>query len=294
MRYFYVKEKQTGKKIVQVLTGEFPYLPVSAVYKALRQKDIKINGLRIAKDIPVHTGDKIEIYLPDAILLGKPDLSIVWEDENLVIANKPQGLKVHPDGEANSVSLIGLLRERYGEEISLCHRLDQNTGGLLLAGKDKTATDFMAKKIKSGEVQKYYRCRVHGKLANKQERLVAYLSKNPRDSLVFIYSQPRPGAHKIITEYTVLHYDKGTDTSVLDIHLVTGKTHQIRAHLAHIGHPIVGDGKYGSNQQRKQLGEKQKYQCLFAYKLSFAFTAPAGKFEYLNHKTVEILPPISE
>lgn len=288
MQSFMVTPEQSNKKIIQIITSKYPRVPLSAVHKALRQKDIKVNGARIREDVKVSVGDRIEVYIADSILCPKQALDIVYEDKNLVLINKPQGLKVHPDADVNEVSLIELLKEQYGPDIALCHRLDRNTGGLIIAGKHPKATEILVKKIQNNEITKLYQCRVHGKLPKETETLTAYLSKNARDSLVFVKDQPSAGASKIITRYTRLSYDNDTDTSVAEIQLMTGKTHQIRAHMAHIGHPVVGDGKYGSNVQKKKLGEKTKYQSLFAYKLIFSFTTPAGILDYLKNELFEI------
>lgn len=288
MQSFIITEDQANKKIIQIVTGKFPRVPLSAVHKALRQKDIKVNGARIREDIRVSAGDRIEVYIADSILCPKQTLDIVYEDKHLVLINKPQGLKVHPDADTKETSLIELLKEQYGPDIALCHRLDRNTGGLILAGKHPAATDILVQKIRNNEITKLYLCRVHGKLPKESETLTAYLSKNARDSLVFIKDTPSAGASKIVTRYTRLSYDPQTDTSIAEIQLMTGKTHQIRAHMAHIGHPVVGDGKYGSNEQKKKLGEKQKYQALFAYKLIFSFSTPAGILEYLKNEFFEI------
>ena len=294
MQKFIINERFDDKKIIQVITAAYPDVPLGAVYKALRQKDIKINGIRIKEDVKVHTGDLAEIYIDDGVLINEKSITVVYEDENIVIVNKPQGLKVHPDKEENSRSLIEILRERYGPDISLCHRLDRNTGGLLISGKNRESVDIIQNKIKNNEIIKIYRCRVHGKLPQKHAELNAYHNKIAKDGLVFISDEKVPGASGITTVYDLISYDGKTDTSIADITLITGKTHQIRAHMAHIGHPVVGDGKYGSTELDKQLhlrtGEKQKYQCLYAYKLIFKFSKTAGRLDYLKNELIEIEP----
>ena len=288
MQRFVIMPELANKKIIQIITSKYPRVPLSAIHKALRQKDIKINGARIKEDVKVFAGDTVEVFIADSILCPKQTLDIVYEDKNIILINKPQGLKVHPDADTSEGSLIELLKEQYGPGVALCHRLDRNTGGLIIAGKNPAATEILVKKIQNNEITKLYQCRVHGKLPKDTETLTAYLSKSAKNSLVFIKDQPTPGATKIITRYTRLSYDGATDTSVAEIQLLTGKTHQIRAHMAHIGHPVVGDGKYGSNAQKKKLGEKTKYQSLFAYKLIFSFTTPAGILDYLKNEFFEI------
>ena len=292
MRKFVVDESQDNKKIVRVLTGEFPEIPLGAVYKTLRNKDVKINGVRIKEDIFVKKGDFIEIYIDERILVTDTPIDIVYEDENIIIVNKPQGLKVHPDKESNTGSLIELLEEKYGKNVYLCHRIDRNTGGLLIVSKKQDLTGLVSEKIKNSEIVKIYRCRVHGQIKDKHKEFVAYHQKNSKESLVYISDEMKPKSSKIITICDLLRYDRKTDTSIVDITLITGKTHQIRAHMAHIGHPIVGDGKYGNNEAKKRLGEKHKYQELYAYKLIFDFSTHAGKLDYLKGTTVQINIPI--
>ena len=290
MQRFTINESQNNKKIVQVITSKYPNVSISAIYKALRQKDIKVNGGRIKEDVKVENGDYVEIYISDDILNNTADVSLVYEDKNLLIVNKPQGLKVHPDKEDDTKSLVEILTEKYGEEIGLCHRLDRNTGGLIIAAKNKEAISIITEKIKNNEITKVYRCMVHGKLSKKHEELTAFHNKDAKNSLVYIKDEPSPGASKIITVYDLISYDKGTDISIADITLITGKTHQIRAHMAYIGHPVVGDGKYGSNELKRKLGQKHKYQKLYAYKLVFAFKTDAGIMNYMKNELIAIDP----
>jgi 23S rRNA pseudouridine955/2504/2580 synthase len=263
------------------------------MFKALRQKDIKVNGVRTKTDINVFENDYIEVYIADSLLIPIPEIKIIFEDENLIVINKPQGLKVHPDSEKNVYSLIEMLKDRYGEKVNLCHRLDRNTGGLIIAAKNEYALDIISEKIRKNEIKKIYRARVFGRLKNREAVLTAYLDKDSRDSRVYINDEPKLGATEIKTKYSVLSYDPATKTSLLDIELLTGKTHQIRAHLAYIGHPIIGDGKYGTNELNKSIKNsiyQYKYQALIAYKLFFAFESASGQMEYLKNTVVEIEP----
>ncbi|MBR3133159.1 MAG: hypothetical protein IKG42_03705 [Clostridia bacterium] len=154
----------------------------------------------------------------------------------------------------------------------------------MIYAKDPETLSILLQKFKNKEIQKEYICTVHGILKQKEATLEDYLFKDSKKSTVYISSTPKKGYQKIITKYKVISEDKKTNTSKLQIELITGRTHQIRAHLAYIGHPIIGDGKYGNNQINKKLGAK--HQKLDSNKLTFTFTTPSEKIEYLNHKTI--------
>lgn len=166
-----------------------------------------------------------------------------------------------------------------------CHRLDRNTTGLVLFAKNKEALDILFNKFKNHEIKKFYRALVYGIPKVKNARLEAFLFKDTKNSIVYISDTLKKGYQKIITSYKVLE-EFPNNTSLLDVEIETGKTHQIRAHLAHIGYPIVGDGKYGINSVNKKLG--YKYQQLCSYKLQFCFSSNSGILSYLNNKIIEL------
>ena len=289
MRNVTAQSRHNGKRIDRVIRDFFPNVSSGMLYKALRKKDIKVNGIRIKEDHIVNTGDSIDIYIIDELLLGREEegFSIIYDDENVIIANKSAGLPVHPDRTQKEGTLIDKLQTKLGPEVALCHRLDRNTSGLIIAAKNQHSLDILLQKIKDKEIEKYYQCIVFGQMQKNGDELIAYLDKNEQISRVFISDDKITGSQKIITRYKVL--DTFEDCSLLEVELITGRTHQIRAHLAHTGHPIIGDGKYGTNAINKQY--TAKCQLLCAYKLVFSFSTTAHHLNYLNNKSFEIKPP---
>ncbi len=289
MRNVIALNRHNGKKIDRVIREFFPNVSSGMLYKALRKKDVKVNGNRVKEDYIVSTGDSIDIYIIDELLLGREEdgFSIIYDDENLIIANKAAGLPVHPDRNQKEATLIDKLQKKFGPDVALCHRLDRNTSGLIIAAKNQPSLDILLQKIKDKEIEKYYQCIVLGQMEKNQEELIAYHDKNEQISRVFISDVKTLGSQKIITRYKVI--DTFQDTSLLEVELITGKTHQIRAHLAHVGHPIIGDGKYGTNIINKQYSAKCQLLC--AYKLVFNFSTTAHHLNYLNNKSFEIKAP---
>jgi len=291
MRTVIAKEKHHGKKIDKVIRDFFPNISSGTLFKALRKKDIKVNGTRVREDYIVSDGDKIEIYIIDDFLIGKDDegYSVVYDDINIMVVNKAPGIPVHPDRNQSEATLIDKLQKIYGPGLSLCHRLDRNTSGLVILAKNSISLEVVLKKIKDREVSKYYTCIVSGVMDSPQAELVDYLEKNDRISKVFISDIKTRDSSKIVTRYRVLKTLE--NLSMLEVELVTGRTHQIRAHLAFYGHPIIGDGKYGRNTENKLYNAK--YQLLCASRLTFDFETSAGHLNYLRGKTISIEPPFN-
>lgn len=282
MKTIDVNKENDGKKLNTVLLNEFPSLSVNSVYKALRKKDIRVNDIKVNENVTVHNGDSIKVYITDDILFGSSiKIEKVFEDDNILVVNKPAGIEV-----TGAQSLTSILTQMYGFDIMPCHRLDRNTSGLTLFAKNEQALDIILNKFKNHEIEKHYLCRVYGIPKEKHKILSSFLFKDTKKSLVYISDTYKKGYQNIITEYTVISINLAENTSILEVVLHTGRTHQIRAHLAHIGYPIIGDGKYGINEVNKRF--KCKTQNLCSYKMKFVFKTDSGILNYLNNVEVQL------
>ena len=244
MKKIVVNKKYDGKKLNKFLLDNFNGLTTNTIYKALRKKDVRINNIKVNENCTIYEGDEITIFITDDLLYKNFDLDIVYEDDNILVVNKPAGIEIVSQ-KLNEITLSSLVINKFSlADFPLpCHRLDRNTSGLVVFAKNEEALDIMLDKFKNMEVDKYYKCMVVGIPKVKEATLVAYLFKDSKKSIVYISDDQKKGYQKIITSYKVISEDKKNNTSILDVTLHTGKTHQIRAHLAHIGHPIVGDRK---------------------------------------------------
>lgn len=313
MLKFVLNKNDSGQRLDKFLTKTLKGIPMSLMYKYIRKKRVKVNGKRAKENQMLEAGDVIELYIPDEFSKTEADTSeydkikaspvVVYEDENLIICDKKAGMLSHTGdkGEngaaaiAERDTLIFLIRAylyKNGEydpsdEASfapaLANRLDRNTGGLVIAAKNAEALREINRLIRDGLVDKRYLCAVHGKPAPAKATLRGFLFKNAKTKMVTVYSAPRQGAKEIITSYKTEKYSKEKDLSLLEVHLETGRTHQIRAHLASIGHPLLGEGKYGQNRADRALG--YKYQALYSYRLEISCTD--GPLSYLNGKVFE-------
>lgn len=286
-----VTKDKDGMMLSKLLMQTAGDAPAWAVREVIKKRDVRVDGARIAGDMRVREGQEIRVFWPKSVVLaGKkalPAPEIVYEDERVLLINKPQGVPSQNEdspleGDSALTRVIACLDAR-GEQtdrVRLCHRLDVQTGGLLLLTKDDAAYEAAVEGFTARTFQKYYTCRVKGCPARAQKTMRAWLRKDAQLSRVAVTDYPARGAQEIVTAYRVL---EAGELARLEVELITGRTHQIRAHLAHIGHPILGDDKYGDRALNRQLGLRR--QQLWATRLVFH---ASGALSYLEGRVFSV------
>ncbi|MBR4881871.1 MAG: RluA family pseudouridine synthase [Clostridia bacterium] len=285
MKEFIINKNDAGQRLDKFIEKATAGMPKSLIYKSIRTKKIKVNRKRAEVNYVLQQGDVVLMFLkeeffatsdPDAYYLTlTPKIDIVHEDDDLLLVNKPMGVSCIPDEREERDTLINHIKAylyRKGEfdpeaessfEPALCNRIDRNTCGIVIAAKNAETLRKINDDIKFRRIDKKYLCILHGTPVPKSGILEGYLIKDSKTNTVKVYdNKPSKGDAKTIkTGYKVLNSKKGF--SLVEVQLFTGRTHQIRAHMAHIGHPLLGDGKYGINKEDKKLGFK--YQALCSY-----------------------------
>ena len=307
MRSFTVTKNDAGKRLDSFITKTAPLLPKNLLYKYIRLKRIKLNGKKSEISARLKENDVIDMYINDeffekneytySFMKAPKQLNIVYEDDNIMLLDKKAGVLSHPDnGEYIDTLITRVQRYLYekGEydpkkensfAPALANRIDRNTGGIVIAAKNAQTLKILNEKIKNRELKKMYLCVVVGYLKKKSGILESYMVKNEQKNRVFVYDHPVEGGKTAKTGYKVLAESNGL--SLLEVELFTGRTHQIRAHMASIGHPLLGDGKYGTNAVNKKYGGYKK-QFLYSYRLDFDFKTDSGILSYLGGKSFTV------
>ncbi len=275
-----VPENAPRQRLETYLAHAFPLLPAHVIRNALAKRDVKQDGIRAGKDAPLVPGVKIQLYTA-----FEAALPIVYEDEHILLVNKPAGISCEADGRGGMTVLSlaesmaqGAWRPR------LCHRLDNQTSGLLLLAKDDESEEMLLEGFKEHTFTKVYECMVRGQMRPPKATAKAYLVKDAARSLVRVITHETPGALPIETMYECLSFD-GT-LSRLKVTLLTGRTHQIRAHMAFLSHPVLGDDKYGDRALNKRLKTTSLHLCAASLTLRLS-----GPLSYLDGRTFSITPP---
>ncbi|WP_294351779.1 RluA family pseudouridine synthase, partial [uncultured Clostridium sp.] len=300
---------EAGQRLDKFLRKLLKDVPLSAIFKALRKGDVRVNGKKQKEKYILQEEDVVEIkYIQTKketkekfIKVNSSALRITYEDENIVIVEKWPGVLVHPDGNKKEATLTDYVlsylfaKGDYMPENEVtftpaaCNRLDRNTSGIVIFGKNFEALRILNETIREGEVEKYYNTLVKGRI--KDGLYKGYILKNEETNISKVYEKKVPGSKEIAMEVKTLKSNGAF--SFLEINLITGRSHQIRAHLSHLGNPVLGDTKYGDRKLNSYFNNKfgLEYQYLYAYKL--IFRGVGGKLEYLKNKTIaQSLPPI--
>ena len=306
MKEIIVGKNDVNRRLDSFLIAYMKQIPKSLICKLIRKKRIKINNKKSSINYRLCEGDIISFHVRDEILNSKssmsflnvnPELDVVYEDENVLIVNKPSGLICHPDANQKIDCLINRIKKYLFEKNeynfnaenifapALVNRIDRNTQGLVISAKNAESLKILNEKLKNREIKKYYKCLVYGRPPRDENILVAFLTKNSENNEVSVSKFETPNSRLIKTKYKLLKFKD--NKSLLEVELLTGRCHQIRAHLAFIGNPILGDRKYG-----KSNDSKIKHQLLVSYKIKFKFESPAGILDYLNEKEMKIEPQI--
>lgn len=311
MKEFVISKNDSGQRVDKFLSKAVPLLPKSLMYKYIRLKRIKLNSKRCEISTRLSEGDIMQLYINDeffekkssdhSFLSAPTESYIVYEDENIILCDKPSGLVVHEDESNSPDTLINrvlhCLYER-GEfdpdnensfAPALCNRIDRNTQGLVICAKNAEALRLMNEIIRERQIEKEYLCVCIGIPERKEAELKAFSLRDMKSKTVRVSDKPISGGKTMITRYKVIGENKEAGLSLLRVRLVTGRTHQIRAHMAYAGYPLLGDGKYGINKVNREYNVKT--QALCSYSLTFRLTDKSGALSYLDGRSFKAHEP---
>ena len=300
MREFKINRNDAGQRLDRFVGKAVPLLPESLLQKYIRLKRIKLNGKGSKRDVRLNEGDTVQLYINDEFFekpsednaylkINTPKVDIIYEDENILLADKKPGVLCHSAGEWDYNTLISNIkaylyksgqwdpRAENSFVPALCNRIDRNTGGIVIAAKNAAALRVMDEKIRAREIDKIYLAAVWGSMAPPSGELRGFIFKDAKLNRVYVRDYQEKGSRTAITRYRTLRLKNGL--SLVECELLTGRTHQIRAQFAAAGHPLVGDGKYGS--RKLPQGLQIPGQALCSYKLRFSFKTGAGGLDYL-------------
>ncbi len=300
MREIVIKKNDAGQRLDKFLTKKFKTLPLSLIYKLIRKKKITLNRKRTKENVILNEGDLLLIFVSDDLLseaapkktFSSGKINVVYEDENILIVDKESGLIVHSDTNEECDTLIDRItsylinKEEFNPEVensfapALCNRIDRNTQGLVIAAKNAQTLREMNDIIKNRNIQKTYLAVVHGEITPKNGEIKIQLEKDSNKNIVKVKNTVTDNSKTAITKYKTIDKTRNRAFSLLEIELITGRTHQIRASFAHIGHPLLGDGKYAVNKKDREMGYKS--QALCSYSIKFVSCEKYELLSYLN------------
>ena len=307
MRELTIGKNDAGQRLDRFVAKSLPLLPPTLLQKYIRLKRIKVNGRGAKRNTRLESGDILQLYINDEffdkpseenifLTVFRPQLDIVYEDENLLLVNKRPGLVVHADETEKVNTLINHIQAYLYQKRewnprwenaftpALCNRIDRNTGGIVIAAKNAETLRIINQKIRDREIDKRYLCITVGTPRPPQGEVSCFLLKDEKKKQVAVYHRPVPGGKTAVTRYRTL--ETRGELSLLEVELLTGRTHQIRATMADLGCPLLGDGKYGDGQVNRRYGETR--QALYSYRLTFDFPTDAGLLNYLRGRSFQV------
>ena len=307
MKEIQIRKNDAGQRLDRFVGKAVPLLPESLLQKYIRLKRIKRNGKAAKRDVRLVEGDVLQLYINDEFFekptehnawlkIATPRLDIVYEDENILLADKKPGVLCHSAGEWSWDTLISNIQaylRQTGEwdpkaenafTPALCNRIDRNTGGIVIAAKNAETLRIINDKIRDHELTKRYLCITLGAPRPPAGEVENFLRKDEKKKQVFVFHKPVPGAKTAVTRYKTLQ--RRGELALVEVELLTGRTHQIRATMADLGCPLLGDGKYGNGEKNRGYGETR--QALYSYKLTFDLPTDAGILNYLRGRTFQV------